>query len=134
MTISTAAATLNAKVAAVGLIVGAVGLDFLNQFAPDLVPLRLMAAGALIFGAWAFCDEMGLRKPLNRAGFVTFAFAMFAVCFSILDPAIAGGKLVLVYAFALLFAMLIWSAAFLPMQRRARSGGTTELDKGRSNN
>ena len=84
MTISTAAATLNAKVAAVGLIVGAVGLDFLNQFAPDLVPLRLMAAGALIFGAWAFCDEMGLRKPLNRAGFVTFAFAMFAVCFFLL--------------------------------------------------
>ena len=110
--------TLNAKVAATGLFAGAVALHGLNQFAPALVPLRLIALGVLIFGAWAFSDEMGLRKPLNRAAFVCFMFGATALAVTVLEPAtVQSGKFFLIYGFALLFAMLIWSAAFLHRQR-----------------
>ena len=71
--------TLNAKVAAVFFPVGAVVLHMLHQLEASLLPLNLLAAGILVFGVWAFSDEMGLHKPLNRAAFIGFMFFIGAL-------------------------------------------------------
>jgi len=69
----------NAKVAAISFPLGAIMLHVLNQFDASLLPLRILAIATLVFGVWAFSDEMGLRKPLNRAAFVSFVIAMLAL-------------------------------------------------------
>lgn len=107
--------TLNAKVAAVSLCVGAIALHILNQPDAALVPAQLIVLGIVILGAWAFSDEMGLRKPLNRVAIICFMFAMLAFAVSILEPAKVQYQLI--YAFGLLFCVLFWSVAFLHRQR-----------------
>ncbi len=110
--------TLNAKIGAIGLLAGAGALHFVNQFDYSLVPIRLLVIGVLIMGAWAFSDEMGLRKPLNRAAFISFLFSMSALAVTTLEAGTAKvGKFNLIYAFCLLLAVLIWSSAFLHRQR-----------------
>lgn len=114
-------ATLNAKVGAVGLCVGAIALHILNQLEATLVPIRLIVLGIVILGAWAFSGEMGMRKPLNRAGIICFLFSMFALAVTILEP--VSTQYQLIYAFGLLFCMLLWSAAFLHRQRSLKIVG-----------
>ena len=116
-------ATLNAKVAAAGLLLGAIALHGFNQLATELSPLRLIFLGALILGAWAFSDQMGLRRPLNRAAFISFMFAMTAIGATIVNSAGKNGNFFLIYAFALLIAMLIWSIAFMHRQKEVRLVG-----------
>lgn len=111
--------SLNAKVSAVALVIGSVTLLALaTQAANSLAPLRLSTLGIIAFGIWAFCDEMGMQKPLIRAGFCAFVTAMFARL-SVLVEAYANslGRYYLLYAFGLLIAMLIWSIAYLHRQR-----------------
>src|ERR1041385_6937893 len=67
--------SLNAKVGAVALAAGAFSTLLLSHFSDPLAPLRLLVLALTAFAAWSFCDEMGMRKPLNRAGFVFFAIA-----------------------------------------------------------
>lgn len=117
--------TLNAKVAAASLLVGAVALHIINQFDYSIVPIRLLTLGVLILGAWSFSDEMGMRKPLNRAAFICFIFSMFALGVSVLNPTASDiGKYFLMYALMLLFAVLLWSAAFLHRQKSLKIIGT----------
>jgi len=68
----------NARVGAVSLAASAFLTLLLSHFAASLAPLRLLSVAGFAFAAWCFCDEMGLRKPLNRAGFVLFVIAMGA--------------------------------------------------------
>lgn len=103
----------NAKVAAVSFPLGAIMLHLLNQFDASLLPLRLVAVCILVFGVWAFSDEMGLRKPLNRAAFVSFIFATLGLVVILLEPETANSQYYLIYAFGTLFAILAWSAAYL---------------------
>src|SRR4051794_15079603 len=70
------AKTLNARVGAVTLAVGALATLLLSHVDASLAPLRILTLATVAFAAWAFCDEMGLRKPLNRAGFVFFSIAL----------------------------------------------------------
>src|SRR6185436_16979276 len=70
------AETLNARVGAVTLAVGAFMTLLLSHVDASLAPLRILTLAVAAFAAWAFCDEMGLMKPLNRAGFVCFAVAV----------------------------------------------------------
>jgi len=121
---NTRVATLNAKVAAVALLLGAAALHWSNQLEYALLPIRILIVGVLIMGAWAFSDEMGLRKPLNRAAFICFLFSMLAFSVALLNPQIIDlGKYYLIYAFMLLLAVLIWSAAFLHRQRNLKVVG-----------
>lgn len=115
--------SLNAKVAAIAFPLRAIGLHILNQIEASLLPLRLLMMAILIFGVWAFSDEMGLRKPLNRAGFVSFLFAMGALLALTLEPSHTDGKYFLIYAFGMLFCILIWSAAFLHRQKTMKLVG-----------
>lgn len=107
-------ATLNARIGALALATGPLA-GLLLRFPPaDLIALKLLALGMTTFGAWAFADEMGVYKPLNRAGLVSFAFAAIARMMALLAPAgPEQARLLILYAFALLLAVLFWSVAFL---------------------
>lgn len=105
-------ASLNARVSAVGLIAGSAA-TFALGFAPELVPLRFVALGLFVLGAWGFADEMGVHKPLNRAGLVALAFATLAKTLLLIDGSVPAASSNLLYAFALLIALLLWSMAFM---------------------
>lgn len=105
-------ASLNARVSAVCLIAGSVATLAL-ALAPELKPLRILALGIFALGAWGFADEMGVRKPLNRAGLVAVAFAVLAKTMVLLEKGDASASGSLLYAFSLLLALLLWSIAFL---------------------
>lgn len=96
----------------------------LSHFSAPLAPLRLLVLAVAAFAAWSFCDEMGMRKPLNRAGFVFFAIALTAKVQLALGvaPELAG-RYYLLYAAFLLTALLLWSVAFLHRQRTLRVVG-----------
>lgn len=108
----------NAKIAAPCLFTGCVALSALTFLPAGLAPIRLFTLMLLTFAVWAFCDEMGLRKPLNRAGFVLFVFAIAARASTLVDvspPDMA--RRYILYAFAITGAILFWSAAFLHRDR-----------------
>ena len=112
------AETLNAKVGAVTLAVGAFMTLLLSHVDASLAPLRILTLAIAAFAAWAFCDEMGLRRPLNRAGFVCFAIAAMAkVQISLGVATQFVGRYYLLYAAFLLLSVLFWSVAFLHRQR-----------------
>lgn len=121
-------ATLNAKVGGIALVFGAIALHVVNQFDFSLQPVRLMIVGILVLGAWAFSDEMGLRKPLNRVALIAFIFSMVALAVTIMEPSAGDDatgvaaatntqQYILIYSFTLLIAILVWSAAFLHREK-----------------
>lgn len=118
------AASLNAKVGAVGLGAAAFFTLLLSHVGAPLAPLRLLTLALAAFAAWAFCDEMGLMKPLNRAGFVFFAIAVATkVQITLGLSAEFAGRYYLLYAAFLLLAVLLWSVALLHRQRALKVVG-----------
>lgn len=108
------ATSLNAKVGAVALAAAAFLTLVLSHFSEPLAPLRLLSLALSAFAAWSFCDEMGIHKPVNRAGFVFFSIAAAAKLQIVLGVATAfAGRYYLLYAAFLLAALLFWSVAFL---------------------
>lgn len=118
------ATSLNAKVGAVALAVAAFLILLLSHFSAPLAPLRMLSLALAAFAAWAFCDEMGMHKPLNRAGFVFFSIAVAAKIQIAIGVATEfAGRYYLLYAAFLLAAMLFWSLAFLHRQRTLKVVG-----------
>jgi hypothetical protein len=116
--------SLNARVGAVALALCGFLTLLLSHVTASLAPMRLLAVAGFAFAAWCFCDEMGLRKPLNRAGFVLFGIAMAAKVQRILGvgEGVAGRYDVLFAAFVML-ALLMWSVAFMHRQRSVKVVG-----------
>lgn len=118
------AETRNAKVAAVTFAGAAFMTLLLSHFSATLVPLRLIALAAAAFAAWAFCDEMGLKKPLNRAGILFFAIATVTKVQILLGvEAKFAGRYYVLYAAFLMLAMAFWSIAFLHRRRELKIVG-----------
>ena len=118
------ATSLNAKVGAITLAIAAFSILVLSHFSEPLAPLRLLSLALAAFAAWAFCDEMGIHKPLNRAGFVFFAIAVATrVQISLGVAAEVVGRYYLLSAAFLLAALLFWSVAFLHRQRTLKVVG-----------
>jgi hypothetical protein len=116
--------SLNAQVGAVALMVGSIAILALAGQEHSLAPLRLLTLAINGFGVWALCDELGMRKPLIRAGFVAFMFAGYARASTLIDThSQVLGRFYLLYAFALMFAMLLWSVAYLHRQRELKVAG-----------
>jgi len=112
------AETLNARVGAITFFVAAFMTLVLSHFSEPLAPLRLLTLAVAAFAAWAFCDEMGLKAPLNRGGFVFFAIAIATKVLIILGLSEQFiGRYYLLYSAFLLLAVLFWSVAFLHRQR-----------------
>ena len=122
------AESLNAKAGAVALGVGAFLTLLLSHFSAPLAPLRLLTLSLVAYATWSFCDEMGMRKPLNRAGFVFFAIAAATKLQVTLGLATEYvGRYYLLYATFLLLAMLLWSVALLHRQRALKVVGAVGL-------
>lgn len=120
--------TLNARVAAVALTVGAFMTLALTHTDIALAPLRILALAIASFAAWAFSDEMGIRKPLNRAGLVCFMIAAVTkIQLALGVDQHLMGRYLLLYAAFLLLAVLFWSVAFLHRQRRVKAVGAAGL-------
>src|SRR6516165_8328052 len=122
------AQTLNAKVGAITLAIGAFMTLLLSHTSVSLAPLRIVTLAVAAFAVWSFSDEMGIRKPLNRAGFVFFAIAATTkvqVALGV-EPHLVGRYLLLYSAF-LLLAMLLWSVALLHRQRELKVVGAVGL-------
>lgn len=116
--------SLNARVGAVALAASAFLTLVLTHVSASLAPLRLLALAGSAFAAWCFCDEMGMRKPLNRAGFVLFVIAVAVKVERILGgEAAQAGRHDLLFAAFLLLALLFWSVAFLHRQRSLKVAG-----------
>jgi hypothetical protein len=122
------AESVNAKVGAVALAAAAFATLALSHVSTPLAPLRLLTLALAAFAMWAFCDEMGMRKPLNRAAFVFFAIAAGIRVQTLLGlaPQFAG-RYYLLYAAFLLVSILIWSVAFLHRQRTLKIVGAVGL-------
>jgi len=123
-TLSSRAESLNAKAGAVALAAAAFMTLLLSHFSAPLAPLRLLTLALTAFAAWAFCDEMGLTKPLNRVGFVFFAIAVATkvqIALGVTAPFV--GRYYLLYAAFLLLAVLLWSVALLHRQRALKVVG-----------
>ena len=115
----------HAVIGAVALFCAGFGTLLLSHVDVPLTPMRTLALALAAFAAWSFCDEMGLRKPLNRAGFVFFAIAAMAKLQLLLGvtPSLAG-RYALTYAACLLIALLLWSVAFMHRQPVLKMVGT----------
>ena len=126
--LATRATSLNAKTGAVALAVAGFLTLLLSHFSQPLAPLRLLSIALAAFAAWCFCDEMGMRKPLNRAGFVFFSIAVAAkvqVALGIATDLV--GRYYLLYAAFLLVALLLWSVAFLHRQPALKAVGAVSV-------
>ena len=118
------APSASARIAAVGLGAAAFMTLLLTHVAAPLAPLRLLTLALAAFATWAFCDEMGMRKPLNRAALVFFAIAAVAkVQIALGLTAEFAVRYYLLYAAFLLMAVLLWSVAFLHRQRAVKLAG-----------
>jgi hypothetical protein len=106
--------TYNARVGAITLALGAFLTLVLTHTTLALAPIRILTLALAGFAVWSLSDEMGLRKPLNRAAMVCFAIAAWTKVQLALgvDARVAGRYLLLESAF-LLLAVLFWSIAFL---------------------
>lgn len=125
---SSRAQTLNARVGAVTLSLGAFMTLVLTHTALALAPMRILALAIASFAAWAFSDEMGIRKPLNRAGLVCFIIAAgtkIQLALGVDEHLM--GRYLLLYAAFLMLAILFWSVAFLHRQRRLKAVGAVGL-------
>ena len=122
------AETPNARVGAVTLAAGAFMTLLLSHVDASLAPLRILTIAIAALAAWTFCDEMGLRKPLNRAGFVFFAIALITKVQILLGVATPfEGRYYLLYSAFLLLAVLFWSVAFLHRERELKVVGAIGL-------
>jgi hypothetical protein len=122
------APSLNARVGAVTLALAALMTLLLSHTATSLAPLRILTLAIAAFAAWAFCDEMGLSKPLNRAGLVCFSIAAITkvqIALGLASQFV--GRYYLLYAAFLLLAVLFWSVAFLHRQRDLKVVGAVGL-------
>lgn len=116
--LTSGAESLNAKIGALALGAAAFMTLLLSHFSVSLAPLRLLTLAVAAYAAWAFCDEMGLKKPLNRAGFVFFVIAVVTKIQITLGLSTQlAGRYYLLYAAFLLLAVLFWCVALLHRQR-----------------
>ena len=118
----------NARIGAIALFVGALMTLILSHWSVSLAPLRIFTLAIAAFAVWAFSDEMGIYKPLNRAALVAFSIAAFTKVQIVLgvDSQVVG-RYLLLYAAFLLLAVLFWSLAFLHRQRRLKVIGAVGL-------
>jgi len=118
----------NAKVGALSFAAAAFGTLLLTHFSAPLSPLRLLVLVLASFAVWSFSDEMGLKKPLNRAGMIFFAIATATKAQIVLGVGSeVAARYNLLYAAFLMAALLFWSVAFLHRQKTLKIVGAVGL-------
>ncbi|WP_310015019.1 hypothetical protein [Novosphingobium sp. 1748] len=114
----------NARTGAVALALGAA-----SQMAAGLlgrVNLPWAYAGwlLLVFGALCLCDELGARRPLNRAGIIMLevGFAARTVMLIVPEPLVTV-RAELTFVLSCLLALLLWSVALMHRSERPKAIG-----------
>jgi hypothetical protein len=119
------ATTLNARVAACCLVLASLSTFALSLRAEPLLPLHLLVLTLTTIGVWALCDEMGLVKPLVRAGFVVHGISTLARLLALMEPRTpATAQFWVLVGFGTAGALLLWSAAYLHRQGELKIIGT----------
>ncbi len=117
-------ATRNARTGAVALGLFAPLHCLVNLQGAALAPLAFASWLGVSFGILCLTEELGAARPLNRAGLVLFAAAFCArlLMAVAVDPALQA-RVQLLFAFAILGALLFWSAALMHRPRTPRVAG-----------
>jgi len=117
--------SLNARTGALVLSVSAPLNLILHMQGARLGPLSYAVWLGVSFGILCFCEEMGPSKPLNRAGLILFAGAFCAdtVATLAVDPNLVA-RAHLLYAFATLGALVLWSVALMHRTKIAKAVGS----------
>jgi hypothetical protein len=114
----------NARVGAISLASAALLTLALTHTNVSLAPLRILTLALAAFATWTFSDEMGVRKPLNRAGMIFFSIAAITkVSLSLGVAEEVAGRYYMLYAAFLLLAVLCWSVALLHRQENLKVVG-----------
>jgi hypothetical protein len=116
--------TRNARDGAIALAAFAPLHGLVSWRGAPLTPLAFACWLGLSFGVLCLADELGAAKPLNRAGLVLFAAAFVARALMALsvNPLLTA-RAQLLYAFAVMGALLSWSVALLHRRAAARAVG-----------
>jgi len=114
----------NARVSAVTIIVGAgihLAASMLEQLA---APWAFLGWLMFVFGSIGLCQELGVSKPLNRAGLLFMSAAFCARIVMVVSPAASTEiRTQLMSAFASLAPILFWSLALMHRSDRPRTVG-----------
>ena len=110
----------------ISLSAGAVATLLVSLFAPQLVPLRLLAFIILLSGYYGVLSWMGLEKPLNRLAAVFAAYGAIGQVMWLMLPDSPAGFAAL-YGFAMLAAFLVTSAAAVHRKGAMQKAGIVGL-------
>lgn len=110
---------------------GAIALAF---FAPihfvvslagaELAPMAFACWLGISFGILCLCEELGAAKPLNRAGLVLFGAAFCArLLMTVATEPTFHARAELLFAFAAIGALLLWSVALMHRPQAPRTVG-----------
>jgi hypothetical protein len=114
----------NARTAAIALALFAPMHGVAVLAGAKFAPLAFACWLGISFGVLCLCDELGAAKPLNRAGLVAFgaAFVARALMLVASDAALLV-RAELLFAFALMGALLFWSVALMHRPHAPRAIG-----------
>jgi len=114
----------NARTGAIALAVFA-PLHWLVSLAGTIfAPLAFACWLGISFGILCLCEELGAAKPLNRGGLVLFGAAFCArLLMTIATEPALHIRAELVFAFAMMGALLLWSVALMHRPRASRAVG-----------
>jgi len=116
--------TPNARAGAIALAVFASAYCLLSLAGPLLGPMAFVSWLGFSFGVLCLCEELGPAKPLNRAGLIIFlaAFSARVLVLVRIDSTVSM-RAELLFAFATMSALLLWSVALLHRPRAPRAVG-----------
>ena len=114
----------NARTGAVALVLSSPLHALASLPGETLAPLAYICWLGVSFGVLCLCEELGVRKPLNRAGLILFgaAFCARSLMLVAADPQLYV-RSVLFFAFAMMAALLFWSVALMHRSQAPRAVG-----------
>ncbi|SDC04282.1 hypothetical protein SAMN05444678_101202 [Sphingomonas sp. YR710] len=114
----------NARTGAIALAIFAPAHCLAGLAGAIFAPAAFACWLGISFGILCLCDELGAAKPLNRAGLVLFGAAFSARLLMVVtvEPA-THVRAELIFAFATMGALLLWSVALMHRPRAPRTVG-----------
>lgn len=118
------AITRNARTGAISLAVFAPIHCFAGLAGAMFGPMGFASWLGISFGILCLCEELGAAKPLNRAGLILFgaAFCARSLMAVAVEPTLYV-RAQLLFAFAIMAALLFWSLALMHRPQAPRTAG-----------
>ena len=114
----------NARVGAVTLLLGALLQVIASMLTALATPWAYGGWLVFCFGALCLCEELGVVRPLNRAGLVLLGAAFCArTILLVLPTGETAMRAELAYAFTCIGAVLLWSVALMHREHQIKGAG-----------